>query len=71
MTNRDFSRALGHALHRPAVAPVPGFAIRLLYGEMADLVVFGQRAVPARPLELGFTFAHPDLGEALESALGA
>ena len=71
MTNKDFSHALGRALHRPAVAPVPAFAIRLLYGEMADLVVYGQRAVPARPLELGFRFAHPDLDEALRSALGA
>ena len=71
VTNHDFSRALGRALHRPAVAPVPGFAIRLLYGEMADLVVFGQRAVPARPLELGFGFAHAELDEALESALRA
>jgi uncharacterized protein len=71
VTNKDFSQALGRALHRPAVAPVPSFAIRLLYGEMADLVVYGQRAVPARPLELGFRFAHPDLDEALRSALGA
>jgi uncharacterized protein (TIGR01777 family) len=69
VTNADFGKALGRALHRPAVAPVPGFAIRLLYGEMADLVVYGQRAVPARPLELGFTFRHPDLDEALRSAL--
>ena len=71
VTNADFGKALGRALHRPTVAPVPGFAIRLLYGEMADLVVYGQRAVPARPLELGFTFRHPDLDEALRSALAA
>jgi uncharacterized protein (TIGR01777 family) len=71
VTNADFGKALGRVLHRPAVAPVPGFAIRLLYGEMADLVVYGQRAVPARPLELGFTFRHPDLDEALSSALAA
>jgi len=71
VTNADFGKALGRTLHRPTVAPVPGFAIRLLYGEMADLVVYGQRAVPARPLELGFTFRHPDLDEALRSALAA
>jgi uncharacterized protein len=69
VTNKEFSKALGHALHRPAVAPVPGFAVRALYGEMADIVVYGQRVVPERPQALGFRFAHPELGEALESAL--
>lgn len=69
VTNGDFSKALGRALHRPAIAPVPGFALKLLYGEMAQIVVSGQRAVPARPLELGYRFAHPDLDEALEAAL--
>lgn len=67
-TNAEFSRALGRALHRPAFAPVPAFAIRLLYGEMADIVVQGRRAVPERALALGFTYAHPDLDEALRSA---
>ena len=66
---KQTAKALGRALHRPAVAPVPGFAVRLLYGEMADIVVFGQRVVPARASALGFTFAHPDLDEALRSAL--
>jgi uncharacterized protein (TIGR01777 family) len=69
VTNRELSRALGRALHRPAVAPVPGAAIKLLYGEMAQVVTTGQRAVPARPLELGYGFAHPDLDEALRAAL--
>lgn len=68
-TNKEFSRALGRALRRPAFAPVPGFAVRVLYGEMADIVVHGQRAVPERPLALGFRFAHPDLDEALDAAL--
>jgi uncharacterized protein (TIGR01777 family) len=68
-TNREFSRALGRALHRPAFAPVPGFAVRTLYGEMADIVVTGQRAVPERALALGFRFGHPDLDEALRAAL--
>ena len=68
-TNADFSRALGRALHRPAFAPVPGFAVRTLYGEMADIVVTGQRAVPARAEQLGFHHAHPDLDEALRAAL--
>jgi uncharacterized protein (TIGR01777 family) len=66
-TNREFSRALGRALHRPAVAPIPAFAIRVLYGDMAEIVVRGRRAVPDRARALGFTYAHPDLDEALES----
>jgi uncharacterized protein len=69
VTNREFSKALGRALHRPAAAPVPEFALRLLYGEMAEIVTTGRRAVPARALELGYRFRHPDLDEALESAL--
>jgi uncharacterized protein (TIGR01777 family) len=69
VTNRDFSQALGRALHRPAVAPVPRAALRLLYGEMEQIVTTGQRAVPRRARELGYAFAHPELGEALRSAL--
>jgi uncharacterized protein (TIGR01777 family) len=70
VTNREFSKALGRALKRPAVAPVPAFALRLLYGEMAEIVTEGQRAVPAAALARGYVFAHPDLDEALASALG-
>ena len=69
-TNRDFSRALGRALHRPALAPVPGFAVRLLYGDMAEIVTTGQRTVPMRALEHGYAFRHTDLDEALRDALG-
>ena len=68
-TNTEFSKALGRALHRPAVAPVPAFAIRALYGGMAKLVVEGQNAVPRRTLELGYRHRHADLDEALRSAL--
>jgi uncharacterized protein len=69
VSNREFSKALGRALHRPAVLPVPGFAIRLLYGGMAKLVVEGQNARPRRVTELGFQHRHPDLDEALRSVL--
>lgn len=69
VTNAAFSKALGRALKRPAVAPVPALAIRLLYGDMAEIVTEGQRAVPRRTLELGYAFAHPDLDEALADAL--
>jgi uncharacterized protein len=69
VTNKHFSSALGRALHRPAVAPVPAVAVRTLYGEMAEIVTKGQRVVPRRPQELGYRFAHADLDEALRSAL--
>jgi len=69
VTNKDFSKALGRALKRPAVAPVPRLALRALYGEMEQIVTTGQRAVPQRPLALGYAYAHPELDEALRSAL--
>jgi uncharacterized protein (TIGR01777 family) len=70
VTNAQFSRALGRTLHRPALLPIPGLALRLLYGDMAAIVTAGQRAVPRRPLDLGYAFAHPDLDEALRDAVG-
>ena len=69
VTNKTFSRALGRALHRPAFAPVPGLAVKVLYGEMAEIVTKGQRVVPRRAQEHGYAFAHPDLDEALRAAL--
>jgi uncharacterized protein (TIGR01777 family) len=69
VSNKAFSKALGRALKRPAIAPVPAFAIKALYGGMAKLVVEGQRAIPRRAHELGYTYRHPDLDEALRSAL--
>jgi uncharacterized protein (TIGR01777 family) len=70
VTNREFSRALGRVLHRPALAPVPGAALRLLYGDMAEVVTTGVRALPARPLVLGYAFRHRELDGALRAALG-
>jgi len=67
--NAEFSRALGRALHRPAVAPVPAAALRLLYGSMAEIVTASQNAVPARALALGHSFAHASLDDALAAAL--
>jgi uncharacterized protein len=63
--NSELSKALGRALHRPAVLPVPALALKVLYGEMAEIVTTGQRALPRRLMELGFSFRH----EALEPAL--
>jgi uncharacterized protein (TIGR01777 family) len=68
-TNRDFSRALGRALHRPAIAPIPALAIRLLYGDMAEIVTQGHRIVPARLREHAYPYRHTDLDEALRDAL--
>jgi hypothetical protein len=70
VTNAELSRALGHALRRPAVLPVPGAAIKLLYGEMAEMVTAGQRAVPVKLGELGYTFRHPEVEAALKNVLG-
>jgi uncharacterized protein (TIGR01777 family) len=69
VTNKAFSKALGRALHRPAIAPVPAFAIRLLYGDMAEIVTEGQRAVPEHALADGFTYKYADLDAALADAL--
>lgn len=69
VTNRDFSKALGRALHRPAVAPVPRLALKLLYGAMEQIVTTGQRAIPRAALAHDFTYRHPDLDEALRAAL--
>ncbi len=69
VTNREFSKELGRALHRPAFAPVPSLALRVLYGEMADIVTTGQRAVPERTLAGGYAFSQPDLPAALRAAL--
>jgi uncharacterized protein len=69
VTNRELSRALGRALRRPAVLPVPGLAVRALYGDMAEIVTTGQRAVPERARELGYEHRQPALDAALRSAL--
>jgi uncharacterized protein len=68
-TNAQFSKALGRALHRPAVLPVPAVALQALYGQMAEIVTEGQRAIPRRALEHGYGFTQPDLDEALRDAL--
>jgi uncharacterized protein (TIGR01777 family) len=68
-TNADFSHALGRALGRPAVLPVPGFALHVLYGEMAEIVTTGQRAIPSALRDLGYAFKHPELDEALRDVV--
>lgn len=65
LTNREFSKALGGALHRPAVLPVPALALRARYGEMAQILTAGARVLPAKALVLGYQFRYPQLEQAL------
>lgn len=72
IANREFVRAIGHAIGRPSLLPTPAFALRALLGEMADaLVLGGQRVAPARALAGGFRFKFEDVGRALSAILGA
>lgn len=65
LTNAEFSRALGRAMSRPSLLPVPGFAFKTAFGEVASILLTGQRAVPARLLELGYEFQFPEVNAAL------
>jgi uncharacterized protein len=70
VTNRVFSKAFGHALGRPAVLPIPGMTLDLMFGrEFGQVMRGGQRVVPRRALDLGYEFRHPELDEALEDLL--
>ncbi|MEA2459802.1 MAG: uncharacterized protein QOC95_2774 [Thermoleophilaceae bacterium] len=68
-TNRELSKSLGRALKRPAVIPVPGFAIKLLYGEMSTIVTTGVRAEPRRLMDLGYAFHYPALDGAVAASV--
>ena len=71
VTNAEFARALGRAMHRPAFMPAPGFALKLLLGEMAEaLLLSGQNAVPAKALRDGFQFRYNTVDEALGAIFG-
>jgi uncharacterized protein (TIGR01777 family) len=70
VTNREFSKALGRALGRPSLLPAPAPALRLALGEMADaLLLSGQRALPVRATDLGFSFRYGNVDEALAAVL--
>ena len=66
---KEFARALGRALHRPAVLPVPAFALRLAVGEMAEVLLGGQRALPKKALDGGYRFRFDDVDRALQDVL--
>jgi hypothetical protein len=67
VTNTEFTRALGRAIGRPTVLPMPEAALRLLFGEMSELLLVSDRMVPKRLLDEGFAFRYPELGGALEA----
>ena len=70
VTNAEFSRALGHALHRPSLAPVPRFALKAVLGEMAAAVLASQRAVPTRAQTAGYHFRYPEIDIAFRGIFG-
>jgi uncharacterized protein (TIGR01777 family) len=72
-TNADFTKALGQAVGRPTIVPVPKFGLKLLLGgEMAEeMLLGGQRVLPTRLLDSGYTFTHPELADALKAALAS
>jgi uncharacterized protein len=64
VTNRDFTRALAAAVHRPAVFPAPEFALKLVFGEGASILTEGQRVLPEATLAAGYAFRYPEIREA-------
>jgi uncharacterized protein (TIGR01777 family) len=72
VTNAEFTQTLGKVLHRPTVIPMPAFAARLVFGEMADaLLLASARVIPARLKESGYTFRYPELQQSLRHQLSA
>lgn len=70
VTNKAFSKALGVALNRPAIIPMPAFVLKLMMGEMAEeLLLSGQRVVPAKLTQSGFEFKYPQLDDALRDII--
>jgi uncharacterized protein len=69
VTNREFTRALAEAVHRPAILPVPAFALKWMLGEMSQVLLASQRAIPDAAQRAGFVFQHPDIFAALVSVI--
>jgi uncharacterized protein (TIGR01777 family) len=71
VTNDEFTRRLARAVHRPAIFPVPAFALKLVFGEMSEVLLDSQRVLPAAAQAVGFTFLYPELSAALTHILAA
>src|SRR4029079_15907413 len=71
VTNAQFTRQLARALRRPAIFPVPALALKLLFGEMSQVLLGSQRVIPEAALSAGFRFRYSDVGPALAAALGS
>jgi hypothetical protein len=69
VTNADFTKGLGRVLRRPTLFPVPEFGLKLLFGEMAQILLEGQKVKPQKLLAAGFAFRHPELEEALSDII--
>ena len=70
VTNRDFTKALGRALHRPTIFPLPAAAVKVAFGQMGEeMLLAGQRVAPTRLEAAGFTFANPDIDSGIAAAL--
>jgi len=67
VTNKEFSNALGKALHRPSCFAVPGFVVKLTLGELGVVLLTGQRVLPKKALAAGYKFKYPELNEALSA----
>ncbi len=70
VTNADFTQTLAKTLHRPAIFPVPAFGLKVLFGEMSEILLASQRILPAAPEGAGFHWTFPELGGALKDLLG-
>ena len=70
VTNRDFTRTLGKALRRPALLPVPRFGLRAAFGEMSQILMASQRALPKVAQDTGYRFCYEQLRPALDACLG-
>jgi uncharacterized protein len=69
MRNKEFCQILAKVMHRPCWAPVPGFALRFVLGDMAEMLLTGQRVMPAAVEKFGYQFRYPDLQPALEACM--
>jgi len=71
VTNAEFAKTLGRVLKRPAILPMPGFALKMIVGEMAEILLTGQRVIPQAAMDQGFQFRFPTLEGALRDVLGS